>query len=356
MRFQCCLLAVSDLTTRVEFDRQGGEAIRLPIMPARSVVELAELSGQRARRSWHRRLVRSSGFAQIISVAAHAAAFGILYSLVFREGSVPRRVIIPEARLAPPSAEPVTPRLARLDIPREAAPDAMPLSVPRLTELPIAIVDLAGPGELAVPYELTSMEVSSLSTPGLSSAPVDGPTSTFFGQAGNAYKVVYVVDLSESIAAYFPDIAAEMHRSIRSLVPTQEFGIIFARPGRVVQEFEPSRLIRATRQSKQRAGDFCKTMAEGNRVGPADPVTAIRKALATDPELIYFLSDGAYAEQQSALLQMLERQTRDRQVKITTLGFEPSLHGAGGLLSPEALLKRISEITGGHYRKVRFDG
>ena len=149
---------------------------------------------------------------------------------------------------------------------------------------------------------------------------------------------------------HIDEIIAEMRRSIRQLIPTQSFHIVLARPGKV-EEFAPRRLVPAIGRYKQQAGDYLATIAGVPQPGKADPIEAMRRAFAVEPELIYFLSDGEYADVESELEKTLDQLNADKAVAITTIGFDPS-RGPDPQRGPRALLERIARRHGGHFRVV----
>ncbi len=170
------------------------------------------------------------------------------------------------------------------------------------------------------------------------------PASVFFGQTGNAYKVVYVVDVSASQMIYMDDIVREMRQSLRGLVPTQRFHIVLARP-RQVDELSHRRLVPAVSRYTREAAAFLETIDRIPKPGKADPLEAMKRAFAVRPELIYFLSDGDYPDIEGELERTLDQLNADRAVAITVIGFEPSPR-------PRALLERIARNHGGHFRSV----
>ncbi|MBI4581389.1 MAG: hypothetical protein HY718_16930 [Planctomycetes bacterium] len=303
------------------------------------------------------RLVRSSAFAWMLSVALHGALFLVFYQLGFGKAASVRRLIIPEARLAVGPA----PVLPRPDAPVKFAsedPGAAARAAtrtPRLDELPIVSVESRGPGAagvvvsgpplLALPGVDAAGTGTALGSAGAGGGPAAfGPVSRFFGQAGNAYKVVYVVDVSASLMYYTDDIIREMQDSIRDLLPTQEFHMVLAMP-REIREFEPRRLVPANARYKGMAYDFMRVIAGVPKPGKADPIEAMRRAFAARPELIYFLTDGDYPDVESDLESTLKELNRAGDVKITVIGFDPSP-------APRALLERIARTNGGHCRFV----
>ncbi len=297
------------------------------------------------------RLVRSNAFAWAVSLGLHGLLFGAFYVAVLREESPTRRIIIPEARLtsaAGPAVDtpPIEQKPLQLDppedqpaLPSPAFRDERILAAVRMDEIPA----------LAIPVEQPAASESLLTAQVAGGAAPDAPLSHFFGQVGNAYKVVYVVDVSASLMIYIDDILSEMRDSIRGLVPTQKFHIVLARP-RKVEELGPGRLVPAIARYKKEADDFLATVDRIPKPGKADPIEAMRRAFAVGPELIYFLSDGDYIDIENELERELQRLNPRREVCITTIGFHPPRPEGD---RPE-LLQRIAQWHNGHFRLVEI--
>jgi len=295
--------------------------------------------------SWLVRLGRSNLFAWMVSIGLHVAVFLALYLVAFGDEVQPRRLIIPEARLAGPAGPTPSQALPPLKLSRQPAPTPADRPHVKLDELPIAAVTLDSPPALALPGSEEPDATNSLTSEAMASPLAAAPISTFFGQAGNAYRVVYVLDVSASIMAYASDdIVREMKRSVRQLVPSQRFHIVVAGPLKV-GELGPRRLVPAIGTYKAQAMKYLDTVAEIWDAGKADPIEAMRRAFAVRPELIYFLSDGAYFDVQDDLLRTLKQLNPHQEVRITVIGFDPSP-------APRALLERIAREHGGHFRVV----
>jgi len=288
-------------------------------------------------------MLRSNTFAWSVSLGLHVLVFAVFYHVVLREEVGPKRQIIPEARLATTVGriEPVehTPlKLTQEDSPVTDKPQ-LKMESPPVTALSIdEAPSLALPG-LDKP-EPTSPMLSQIAQFAGNVAPV----SSFFGQSGNAYRVVYVVDVSASLMIYIDEIIREMRESIQALIPTQRFHIVLARP-RQVEELSFRRLVPAISRYKNKAMSFLDTIDRIPKPGKADPIEAMKRAFAVRPELIYLLSDGDYPDVADDLERELDRMNAEQRVCITAIGFDPSP-------APQALLERIAHRHGGHYRSV----
>ena len=325
------------------------------------------------RRSWIDRIWRSNTLTIVVSVGLHAALFVAFYRVVFSTQEAPKRVIIPEARLAPGggSADRATSgELPKLS-PRPPAPPpggARPTEVSgaaggsplQLSEMPVVAVNLGGGSNFVVgSSEGTSANRGTGSSQGSllgggygsgtggTTGSMVGPATSFFGAAGNAYRIVYVVDVSNSLMYYRKDIIREVRDSIRNLTPTQEFGIILAKP-KQIQEFNGQRLVLANARNKSDATAFIEGTALARDVGEVDPVGALDRAFSLQPELVYFLSDGEYDNIKDDLLKKVADLHKRFAAKITVISIEPSPRNL-------PVLERIARETGGYFRPVQLD-
>lgn len=303
----------------------------------------------RRRKPW---LLSSSALAWCVSLALHGGLFYAFYHMVYREAAMPRRSVVPEARLAqaggPPMPQLTAPlRLAEPE-PAEVTPE---IPRPSLDDLPIAapsdtvVEALPAAAPLAIPGAVPTAAASPAGGAG-------GPVSTFFGVSGTAYRIVYIVDLSMAHLAYVDQIKHEIRESVSELRPTQKFNLIVMH-NREIRELAPGRLLVANAANKGRAVEFINSLRESLR---ADPIDAFRRAFAAQPELIYFLSDGDYYNVQEEFAAALAELNRDRSVKITVIGFAPApslrLEKDVQKVDPRTFLRQIATNSGGNFRIV----
>jgi hypothetical protein len=299
---------------------------------------------QPSQKSRLRTWLGSQPFAWIASLGLHGIIFLALCATVFREEPEPRRNIIPEARLGDTAGNQFTRTSVPLKLKQYRQDEAKWETSNSLSEVPQAEITLDEPVLTSMGGVVTTESAASLTAQTLSSVMDDGPVTSLFGQSGNAHRVVYVVDVSASLLIYIENIIHEMHRSIRSLLPTQKFHIVLAKPREVV-EFKPRRLVPGLHRYKQMAVNFIDTIDGIPQPGKADPIEAMKRAFACQPELIYFLTDGDYPELRKELQKTLQQLNAEERVKITVIGFDPAPKS-------KALLTQIAEQHGGHYRFV----
>ncbi len=176
---------------------------------------------------------------------------------------------------------------------------------------------------------------------GLTAGKGKGPE--FFGIGGSARgarRIVYVVDQSGSMLDTFVHVREELMRSIGALRRSQKFHVIFFNAGEPLEN-PPRRLVSAISAQKTAFFRFLENVFPE---GSTRPGRALRRALATEPDLVYFLTDGAFDE---SVVEKLDQWNRDRRVRIFTIAF----FDRGGA----ELLERIAREHGGEFKFVSDD-
>lgn len=173
---------------------------------------------------------------------------------------------------------------------------------------------------------------------GLSAGPGTGPVFFGLGQsARGARRIVYVVDRSASMLDTFDYVRNELKRSISQLRRSQKFHVIFFNSGSLLQN-PPRKLVSAIEARKT---SFFKFLDNIFPDGGTNPEPAMRRALALEPDLIYFLTDGEF---QPVLLDTLDKLNRNRMVQIFTIAYFDE-RGA-------TLLEKIAREHGGAFKFV----
>lgn len=322
--------------------------------PAHEGSSSPNLTGQRVLLSW------------VFSILFHAAALGGMYMLVFPyapprqevEHAVTFAQVVGDvdatgtAPVPPSSVPPETTLLSQT-----AAPTPDQRLQPTLSPLESIV---AGPlGSLTTGQSQSGSGLGGLTVPGVpviglgrgipGSGGDAGPPGVslgggggvkFFGLQSSApgvRSVVYVVDRSGSMIDTFPAVRAELKRSIGSLRRSQKFHVIFYNSGEPTEN-PPLKLVPAIEANKRAFFDF---LEEITPTGGTRPERALRQALALEPDLIYFLSDGAF---ESEVVDRLKEWNRDGRSKIYTIAY---LDQQG-----RKLLERISRENGGEFKFV----
>ena len=172
-------------------------------------------------------------------------------------------------------------------------------------------------------------------------SPNDGKGSVgFFGLQAEGSSFVFIVDFSGSMkGSRFSRARSELVRTLGELTAKQQFFVIFYNhhaqpmyiPGKRVC------LVPATRTMKRRARRWIN---DQQARGGTFPDSALKMALRLKPDVIFFLSDGAF--QRTA--RTVAREANEHGTIIHTIAFEFD----GGKL----LLKGIAEDNDGRYRFV----
>jgi len=191
---------------------------------------------------------------------------------------------------------------------------------------------------------------------GVMTGPVGNQSGRFIGIGGgprgkhevygNATRIVYILDKSGSMTEVFDYLRKSSQKSVDSLIPTQSFGlVVFSEHAEVAMN-----MTRATLEGRR---EFAGRMATVTTGGENDyqliPFReAFEKAFAMKPQVIYFLTDGAFDK---GLIGELRGMNRDKRVRICTLACVSSSE-TGEMLELYKLLDTVAKENGGSFRKV----
>ena len=169
----------------------------------------------------------------------------------------------------------------------------------------------------------------------------DGAGDAFFGVRSPGRRVVFVVDASRSMRqehadseqSRFQKVQTELVRTIGGMDATMQFFIIFFNdvaipmPAEILQPAEPG-----TQQH------FLRWAAMVEPDGGTDPRQAMALAVQLRPDVIYFLTDGAFRPPVRDFL----RDIKQNRTSINTLAF--------GNRESEELLRRLAATNRGQYQ------
>lgn len=181
------------------------------------------------------------------------------------------------------------------------------------------------------------------------------PVAAFFGVAGNAQSVVYVVDASGSLVDTLPYVLAELRQSIHRLAQQQQFTVLFFQ-GNDLLEMPPIGLRQATAINQQQAIQWINP--DGGNLfakGQSNPLPALQKALGYEPDIVFLLTDNLAAQQtgtaddQTLLAQIAKANTG--QTAIHTIQFLYK-DAASEHANAIPLLKQLAQQHGGKYTFV----
>lgn len=167
-----------------------------------------------------------------------------------------------------------------------------------------------------------------------------GPKSPFMGVSGNAMKVLYLCDSSGSMMNKFDTLRMELRKAVDTLKPIQAFDIIFFSEDNYLAMDKG--LLNAIPETKRKAYDFLdKTSPHGS----SDPIPGLRAAFATQPQLIYMLTDGDFPNN-AQVIEEIRKLNAAKKVKINTIAFMDRGE------EYEKLLKQIADENGGLFKFV----
>jgi hypothetical protein len=176
-----------------------------------------------------------------------------------------------------------------------------------------------------------------------------GPKAPFAGVGGNARKIVYLCDASGSMQAVFSALRDQLKQSVGNLVQLQFFNVIFFSGDNVI-DFNKSGLMIANPDNKTKLYDWVDGIApkEGT-----NPIPAIQKAFANNPELIYVLTDGFdQINDFESVYKEFERLNPSKKIKVNCILLTSDATKDQALVK---ILQRIAESNGGILRVVEKD-
>ena len=174
--------------------------------------------------------------------------------------------------------------------------------------------------------------------------------------AASGTTFAYVVDFSGSIIVAVDDLKRELKRSIGKLTSKQLFNVfIFYSTGDQraehfkTESFAPS-LQAATPDVKR---EFFRWIDRKAPQGRTEPMQAMRRALALEPDAVFFFSDGMFDEE---VVEQVAAANRRVGAQIHCLVFDELLlsdtSGLPRLTDGARRLKRIAEESGGKNKIV----
>lgn len=195
-----------------------------------------------------------------------------------------------------------------------------------------------------------------------------GGGASFFGLEARGRRFCYIVDVSTSMnqASWIDDLTgargpqryvvtkAELNRSVAGLIESAEFSIVLY-AGTAEALLGSARWVDATDANKalarQRIGliDPGEQGRLGIREDGTEPATGFRLAfkLRPPPDAIYFMTDGAFAEEHVEQIRQLNASLA---IPIHCILFAEA--GSSLTEQVEPMMRRIARESGGSYRQV----
>lgn len=165
-----------------------------------------------------------------------------------------------------------------------------------------------------------------------------------------ANRIIYVVDASGSMLLHLSAVLEELERSLRTLHPKQEFGIIFFQQEKAIVVPPLKSLVFANAKNISTAMEWVNTSGKVIPSGGSNPFNAMKIAMKLKPDIIYLLSEnitgaGRYEVPAMDLLESLDNlnpiddRNGFRRVQINCIEYLTQ--------DPQQTMQRIAEIHGG---------
>ena len=167
---------------------------------------------------------------------------------------------------------------------------------------------------------------------------LNGPV---FRESGNAQKIA-----SGSMVHKFGSLRRELSGSIHQLKPVQSFSLIFFQEQTCT--YMDDNLVMATPDAKLRADKFLENVTPR---ALTNPIPALEMAFNQQPDLIYFLTDGDFPDN-DAVLTRIHELNKSAHVKINTIAFVDDHDTDKAFID---LLKQIAKESGGVYNLAKED-
>ncbi|MGL4513922.1 MAG: hypothetical protein ACRCT8_12600 [Lacipirellulaceae bacterium] len=165
---------------------------------------------------------------------------------------------------------------------------------------------------------------------------------TVFGVSGEGSRFVYAFDRSISMAG--PPLAAakrQLVTSLDALGDTHQFQVLFFNTG--VTAFDltggQARVAYATDQNKRLAAEYVEAVSAD---GGTDRFTALKRALAYRPDVIFFLTDADIEMTPSEVHEIADRNAGVATISTIEFGRGPKPRGRN-------FLEDLAAVTGGAY-------
>ncbi len=177
-----------------------------------------------------------------------------------------------------------------------------------------------------------------------------GPKTNFLGSGGNANSVIYICDASGSMDTKFDLLKRKLEESIDRLQPIQQFNVVFFNDDKVFP-LSSNFLLQAQTANKSKAYHFIDEMYVH---AGSDPINAITAAFTMRPQLIYFLTDGEFPNDEAILKRIATLNSRHA-TRINTILLMGKRSEETGMATFVKVMKRIASENGGNFSSLSVE-
>ncbi|MDB5297734.1 MAG: marine proteobacterial sortase target protein [Phycisphaerales bacterium] len=173
-----------------------------------------------------------------------------------------------------------------------------------------------------------------------------GPKGPVFGNGGNALKIVFVCDATGTMINKFGTLKRQLNDAISKLKPIQSYNVVFYADSGKFFMADNGGLIMANADNKLNTYAFLDKITA---VGQTDPIPALEAAFKQQPQLLYFLSDGEFANLRTykQVTDAINRFNAGKRTKINTILFDTYDEEAA------EVMKKIAVDNGGKFNYVK---
>jgi len=177
-----------------------------------------------------------------------------------------------------------------------------------------------------------------------------GPKTSFLGSGGNALSVTYICDASGSMDTKFDLLKRKLEESIDRLQPIQQFNVLFFNDDKVIP-LSSTFLLQAQAANKAKAYQFIDQMYVH---ASSDPLGAINAAFTQQPQLIYFLTDGEFPNDDAIVRKIASLNSRHT-TKINTILLMGKSSEEKGMTTFVKVMRLIAADNGGTFTSLSVE-
>jgi len=176
-----------------------------------------------------------------------------------------------------------------------------------------------------------------------------GPKGAVFGNGGNALRIAFICDGTGTMITKMALLKRELNNTLGKLKPRQVYDVIFFYDGENVAAVDKTQLLNATPPNNKKTATFLDSFAPQ---GKTNPLPAIDLAFKLKPQLVYFLSDGAFDDlvPYDQVVAKFKDLNKDKSARVNTIIFQNAEDP--DLTKAINTMKKIASDNGGNFVEV----